>query len=79
MDNIDELGKVSLSTIQPAIGQEITATLADSDGRISDKKWQWYNSLIDDAGVFTDAIDGATSPTYTPSGAGQGRPDYFGY
>ena len=63
--NIDEVGTVSLSKIQPAIGQPITASLSDDDGRISDVKWQWYSSLTD-AGVFADAIDGATSSTYTP-------------
>ena len=67
VDNIDEVGTVSLSKIQPAIGQPITASLSDDDGRTSDVKWQWYSSLTD-AGVFADAIDGATSSTYTPKG-----------
>ena len=66
VENIDEVGTVGLSTIQPAIGQEITATLTDPDGRISDMKWQWYSSSIDVDGPFSDAIDGATSPSYTP-------------
>ena len=65
VENIDEVGTVSLSTIQPAIGQEITAALTDPDGRISDMKWQWYSAGTD-PGVFTEAIDGATSPSYTP-------------
>ena len=32
VNNLDEAGKVTLSTIQPGIGQPVTATLSDKDG-----------------------------------------------
>ena len=44
--NVDEDGTVTLSTLQPQVGREITATLADPDGitgqDLSDVTWQWY-------------------------------------
>ena len=63
--NVDEVGTVSLSNIQPGVGQEITASLTDPDGGVNDMKWQWARSGTGADGSFTD-IDGATSATYTP-------------
>ena len=64
MENVDEDGEVKLSTIQPGIGQEITATLTDPDGGINSAMWQWRRFLTE-TGTFT-AIEGATSMSYTP-------------
>ena len=62
--NVNEDGKVTLSTTQPAVGQPITATLTDPDMKISEVKWQWERSELPTTG-FID-IRGATSDTYTP-------------
>ena len=42
--NVDEDGKVTLSTTQPAVGQPITATLTDPDMKIVEVEWQWGRS-----------------------------------
>ena len=63
--NIDEDGAVKLSTIQPGVGQEITATLTDPDMGTTGAKWQWYRS--ETSGGTQDEIDGATSASYTPT------------
>ena len=74
--NVDEVGTVSLSNIQPGVGQEITASLMDPDGGINDMEWQWARSGTKTAAdSFTD-IDGATSASYTPEREGRGRPRY---
>ena len=39
--NVEELGTVTLSSVQPRIGVPITATLTDPDGDISDVTWKW--------------------------------------
>ena len=62
--NVDEDGKVMLSTTQPAVGQAITATLTDPDMKVTEVKWQWERSELPTTG-FID-IRGATSDTYTP-------------
>ena len=64
VDNIDEVGKVTLSTIQPGVGQEITATLSDPDGGETGAKWQW-SSAGTEGGQFLP-IEDATSRSYTP-------------
>ena len=45
--NMEEVGTVELSTLQPRIGFPITATLSDADnitaGGVS---WQWYKGSV---------------------------------
>ena len=53
--NVNELGTVTLSAVQPRVGVPLTASLTDLDGGVSGLKWQWND------------IDGATSDTYTPT------------
>ena len=62
--NVDELGEVKLSTIQPGVGQEITATLTDRDMGVNGARWQWASGDTS-GGNFTDIVD-ATSASYTP-------------
>ena len=38
---VDEDGEVSFSSIQPAIGVAITASISDPDGSVSGETWQW--------------------------------------
>ena len=66
--NVDEAGTVTLSTYQPPARVEITATLSDLDGSVSDVTWKWAktsnpNDL--DNHPWTD-IDSETSASYTP-------------
>ena len=66
--NVEELGTVTLSSEQPKVGIELTATLEDPDGVVADSvKWTWHNVAADQAtGDDVDAISMATSDTYTP-------------
>ena len=66
--NVDEDGTVTLSTLQPQVGEAITATLTDPDdittanptGSITTGvSWQWYRGGSE--------IAGATQATYTPA------------
>ena len=59
-----EDGVVTLSSVQPKVAVELTASLEDSDGGVKDITWQWARSEAAD-GTFTD-IDKATLATYTP-------------
>ena len=64
--DLEEDGKITLSSVQPKVAVELTASLEDSDGDVKDVSWQWYNGTIDDTDLTTNVIDGATSATYTP-------------
>ena len=68
--NVDEDGAVTLSPEQPKIGTELTATLTDADGGVSDASWRWERSQ--DNMTWT-AISGATSNTYAPVEADEGN------
>ena len=63
--NISEEGGVKLSSIQPAVGTQLKATLTDPDGDVTNVSWQWYSASTADGGF--DEIDDATSATYTPT------------
>ena len=65
LTNVDEAGRVVLSSLEPEVDTEITATLNDSDGSVSASSWQWAKSS-DDGSTWTDIAD-ATSDTYTPT------------
>ena len=57
--NVAELGAITFSTLQPKVGIDLTATLEDADGGVTNLTWQWTNG--------TDGeIEDATSATYTP-------------
>ena len=74
--NVDEAGTLTLSTLQPVDGIDVTATLTDIDSvsqwephgyRVTpvDIAWKWAKSL-NHAGTYTD-IDGETLATYKPT------------
>ena len=62
--NKEEAGSLSLSSQQPDVGVEITATLRDPDGGVTGQRWQWARSP-DGATRWSD-IPAASSATYTP-------------
>ena len=63
IQNIEERGTVTLSTVQPQEGTQITATLEDDDGPTG-TTWQWYRASS--SGSTGTAITNADSRFYTP-------------
>ena len=63
--DVEEAGVVTLSNSRPPARVEITATLADPDGGVTDTTWQWAKTLDPANNPWTD-INGATSASYTP-------------
>ena len=61
--NVDEDGTVTLSSNRPIVGTEITATLTDLDGGITDTTWQWTRSSDGSTGWAN--IPEATADSYT--------------
>ena len=59
----DDDGEVTLSPSSPTVGETVTATLTDPDGRITGATWQWASSSTGTSN-WTD-IPLATSRTYT--------------
>ena len=73
--NVEEDGTVDLNTESPVVDGEVTATLSDLDGSISNVTWTWQTSS-DDATWRTatgEATDAVTTSTYMPVGADTGR------
>ena len=58
--NVEELGSITLSAVQPRVGVPLMATFSDPDGDITDLEWQWSSN--GDAADFEEA----TSDTYEP-------------
>ena len=70
--NIEEAGRVALTSAQPQVGTPLTATLSDPDGSITGAVWQWQrrvNATSDWADVPAGA-EGASGvaelSSYTP-------------
>ena len=77
--DVKEDGKVTLSSVQPKVAIDLTASLKDSDGDVENIEWQWAKTTTGaEAGnpvtpcpestatdTWTD-IDGAEMATYTP-------------
>ena len=61
----DQAGTVTLSTMRPVVGAQVTAMLDDPDGAVTGMMWQWARSLDGTTG-WAD-IAGATSMSYTPT------------
>ena len=67
--NEDDLGTVTLSSVQPKVGFDLVATLTDEDGSVKDVKWQWYEGPISTSEppeLTENIIAKAKSATYTP-------------
>ena len=63
VENVDEKGKIALSTVQPQVGVPITATLSDADGIDGKIEWTWTQ-----AGDTTN--DSGDKATFTPTDTG---------
>ena len=66
--NVQEAGTLALLPLQPVVGSELTATLADPDGRVAISSWSWERSP--DRAAWTP-VSGATVD-YTPLAADVG-------
>ena len=66
--NVQEAGTVALLPLQPVVGIELTATLADPDGTVSISSWSWERSP--DRAAWTP-VSGAMAD-YTPVAADVG-------
>ena len=75
--DVEEEGKVTLSSVQPKVAIDLTASLKDSDGDVENIEWQWArtttgvpNTPVPNCSVVAGAdwadIDGAEMATYTP-------------
>ena len=70
--NVNEDGKVTLSSVQPREGVALTASLSDPDGTPSSVYWQWARGESQ-TGTFTNLTSGATQATYAPVTADVGK------
>ena len=70
IQNVEEPGTITLSTVQPQEGTGLTAALEDDDGPTG-TTWQWYRTSS--RGSTGAAITNANSRSYTPDAADVGR------
>ena len=63
IQNLEETGTVTLSSVQPQVDTGLTATLEDDDVPTG-TTWQWYRTSS--RGSSGSTIAGATSASYTP-------------
>ena len=75
VDNVEEAGTVILNTESPVVDGEVTATLSDLDGSISNVTWTWQTSSDDATWIAAtgEATDAGTTSTYMPVEADAGR------
>ena len=75
VDNVEEAGTVILDTESPVVDGEVTATLSDLDGSISNVDWTWQTSSDDATWIAAtgEATDAVTTSTYMPVEADAGR------
>ena len=70
--NEDEPGRVYISSLQPQVGTQLTATVTDLDGVAVPGSWQWASSDSDN-GPFTNIPARSTDNTYRPVDADLGK------
>ena len=56
----NEVGKVTLSKIQPRVGIAVKASLSDPDGNLSKVTWEWWSATADNADAIDAQSDGTT-------------------
>ena len=69
VSNVEESGTLSLSSLQPRIGEALSATLTDPDGSITGRVWQWEHS---ENGSDWSTIADATAADYSPVATDEG-------
>ena len=72
VDNVEEDGKVTLSTDEPFIGEAVTASVVDPDNGVAIVTWRWERSRTGVDGTWT-VINDATTGAYTPVTVDDGR------
>ena len=68
--NVEEEGTVTLSSTQPQVGTQLTASVTDPDGSVSVTTWSWKSST--DKSAWTP-IASETADSYTPATGDVGR------
>ena len=76
--NVDEDGKVNLSSLQPQVGTTLTATVSDPDGVTIVGSWQWASSdsmtrPSKDDSSWKDIPEQSNRQTYQPVDADLGK------
>ena len=72
VENVDEDGTVTLSSLQPQVEAELTADLSDPDGDPTRVAWQWARGNTS-SGPFTNVSSGQDPASYTPVAADVGQ------
>ena len=72
VDNVDEVGTVTLSDPSPQVGDHLTATLSDPDGGIRNVSWSWQDIPRSDESDDTEPPR-TTSYPYTVEASDEGR------
>ena len=72
VDNVDEVGTVTLSDPSPQVGDHLTATLSDPDGGIRNVSWYWQDIPRSDESDDTEPPR-TTSYPYTVEASDEGR------
>ena len=70
--NLDEPGTLLLSTTTPSVGTEMTASLSDPDGNVTNQAWKWQRADDADSPAWVD-ISGADSDSYTVADVDAGK------
>ena len=86
--NLEEDGAVTLTSVQPKIGFQLTASVTDLDGGVTGTTWKWERDVAGMAALasdcstanlgnltWQDAVDGmgAKTATYTPHAKDAGK------
>ena len=72
VDNVDEVGTVTLSSSSPQVGDHLTATLSDPDGGLRNVSWSWQDIPRSDESDDTEPPR-TTSYPYTVEASDEGR------
>ncbi len=67
-DRLDQRGAVGLSSNVPDVGVQLTATLTDPDGMMTNAEWRWQWSPSSGMQSWND-VPGAEGATYSPTTA----------
>ena len=62
--NVEEIGEVSMSSLQPQAGRALEASVSDPDGVVGTVSWSWQRSANLNS---WSTITGETTAVYTPA------------